>query len=48
MIFILEVSSVEEAKTSLEKLPFVAMNMLDFDLIPIDPLMPLGTLLPDF
>lgn len=45
VVFILECQSIQEAKEILATLPMVQENLLDFDLIPIGPLMPLGRLL---
>lgn len=45
VVFILECQSVQEAKEILASLPMVQEKLLDFDLIPIGPLMPLGRLL---
>jgi len=46
VVFILECETVPEAKEILSTLPMVKVNLLDFDLIPIGPLMPLERLLP--
>jgi len=45
VVFIMECQSVQEAKEILATLPMVQEKLLDFDLIPIGPLMPLGQLL---
>jgi len=45
VVFIMECESVEEAKEILAGLPMVQEKLLDFDLIPVGPLMPLGRLL---
>ena len=45
VVFILSVTSVEEAKTLLDKLPLGEAKLMDFDLIPLGPLAPLGLLL---
>ena len=45
VVFIMECESVQEAKEILAGLPMVQEKLLDFDLIPIGPLMPLGRLL---
>jgi hypothetical protein len=45
VVFIMECESVQEAKEILSTLPMVEEKLLDFDLIPIGPLMPLGRLL---
>lgn len=47
VVFLLNVSSVEEARTLLDKLPLGEAKLMDFDLIPLGPLSPLGLLLPD-
>lgn len=44
VVFIMECQSVQEAKEILATLPMVREQLLDFDLIPIGPLMPLGRL----
>jgi len=41
----LETESLNEAKEILGTLPMVKENLLDFDLIPVGPLAPLGMLL---
>ncbi len=48
IILIMEVETLEEAKASLDTLPFVELGILGFELIPIGPLLPLGTLFPQF
>jgi hypothetical protein len=45
VVFIMESENVQEAKDILATLPMVREKLLDFDLIPIGPLMPLGRLL---
>ena len=45
VVFIMECESVQEAKEILATLPMVQEKLLDFDLIPVGPLMPLGRLL---
>ncbi len=45
VVFVLNVSSVEEAHTLLEKLPLGQAKMMEFQLIPLGPLSPLGLLL---
>jgi hypothetical protein len=45
VVFIMECESVQEAKEILAGLPMVREKLLEFDLIPIGPLMPLGRLL---
>lgn len=46
VVFIMECENIEEAKDTLATLPMVQEGLLDFDLIPIGPLMPLGRLNP--
>jgi hypothetical protein len=46
VVFILNVTSVEEARAMLEKLPLGQAKLMKFDLIPLGPLRPLGLLLP--
>jgi hypothetical protein len=41
----MECQSLQEAKDILATLPMVQEKLLDFDLIPIGPLMPLGRML---
>ncbi len=45
VVFILNVSSVEEAHSMLEKLPLGQAKLMTFQLIPLGPLSPLGLLL---
>jgi hypothetical protein len=45
VVFILNVSSVDEARTLLEKLPLGEAKFMEFDLIPLGPLSPLRLLL---
>jgi len=45
VVFLLETESLNEAKEILGTLPMVKENLLDFDLIPVGPLAPLGMLL---
>lgn len=45
VVFILECENIQEAREILSTLPMVEKNLLNFDLIPIGPLMPLGRLL---
>lgn len=47
VVFLLNVSSVEEARALLEKLPLGQAHLMTFDLIPLGPLAPLGLLLGD-
>ena|SRR5579872_2372816 len=44
VVFVLETESLDEAKEILGTLPMVKENLLDFDLIPVGPLAPLGLL----
>ncbi len=46
-IFLLNVTSVEEAHALLEKLPLGQAKLMEFDLIPVGPLAPLRLLLSD-
>lgn len=46
VIFIMEVDSMADAKEALSTLPLVEVGILDFDLIPIGPLLPLGEAFP--
>ena len=46
VVFLLETESLDEAREILGTLPMVKENLLDFDLIPVGPLAPLGMLLP--
>lgn len=45
VVFLLNVSTVEEARGLLEKLPLGVEKLMEFDLIPLGPLTPLGLLL---
>ena len=45
VVFLLNVSSLAEARTMLEKLPLGEAKLMEFDLIPLGPLSPLGLLL---
>ncbi|MDA9521312.1 hypothetical protein XI06_13260 [Bradyrhizobium sp. CCBAU 11434] len=45
VVFLLNVTSVEEARALLEPLPLGQAGMMTFDLTPIGPLLPLGRLL---
>ena len=44
-IFVMNVDSVEEAKSLLDALPLTAADLLTFDLMPVGPLSPLGMLI---
>jgi hypothetical protein len=46
VVFLMNVSTVEEAHALLEKLPLGVAGLMKFDLIPIGPLSPLNYLLP--
>ncbi|HTS78129.1 MAG TPA: hypothetical protein VMG40_18090 [Bryobacteraceae bacterium] len=45
VVFLLNVTSVDEARSMLEKLPLGEAKLMEFDLIPLGPLAPLGILL---
>ena len=45
VVFVMNVTSVEEAHTLLEKLPLGVAGLMEFDLIPLGPLAPLSALL---
>ncbi len=45
VVFVMNVTTVEEAHTLLEKLPLGQAKMMEFDLIPLGPLSPLYRLL---
>jgi hypothetical protein len=47
VVFLMNVSSVEEARTLLEKLPLGQAKLMTFDLMPLGPLNPLRLLLND-
>jgi len=47
VVFLLNVSTVAEAKALLDKLPLGEEKLMEFDLIPLGPLTPLGLLLQD-
>ena len=47
VVFLLNVSTVDEARSLLEKLPLGEAKYMEFDLIPLGPLTPLGLLLQD-
>jgi hypothetical protein len=44
-IFLMNVESVDEAKATLSKLPFVADGLMTYEFMKVSPLMPLGTLI---
>ncbi len=43
-VLILECADVEEARKLLDSLPLVTAGLVDFDIIPLGPFMPLATL----
>ncbi len=45
VVFILESADVDEARRVLDKHPLVAAGLVNFDLFPLKPLSPLGTLI---
>jgi hypothetical protein len=45
VVFMLECNSVDEAQSELENLKLVREGMIQFNLIPLEPLKPLGILL---
>jgi hypothetical protein len=47
VVFLLNVSTVAEARALLDKLPLGQAKLMEFDLIPLGPLSPLGLLLQD-
>jgi hypothetical protein len=44
-IFLMNVESLEEAKTELATLPLVAADLMTYELMPVTPLKPLGLLI---
>jgi hypothetical protein len=44
-IFLMNVGSVEEARATLSKLPLMANNLVNLELLPVVPLLPLGLLI---
>jgi hypothetical protein len=44
-IFLMNVESVEQAKASLAELPFVANDLMAYEVFPVGPLMPLALLI---
>ncbi len=44
-VLVLEAASLEEARKMVDTLPLVKAKMIDFDLIPLGPFMPLALLL---
>ena len=45
VIFLMNVDSVEQAKATLDALPLTAAKLMQFDLMPVGPLAPLGLLI---
>ena len=45
VVFILESTDEDEARRVMEELPLVVAGLMDVDLIPLQPLQPLGTLI---
>lgn len=45
VVLMMESADEEEARNILNELPLVAKGFIDFDLIPLQPLKPLGTLI---
>jgi len=45
MVVMLESKDEDEARQVMEELPLVVAGLMDFDLIPLQPLTPLGTLI---
>ena len=45
VVFMLESTDENEARRVMEELPLVVAGLMDFDLIPLQPLQPLGTLI---
>lgn len=44
-IFLMNVESVDQARTTLDRLPLVASKLATFELMPVSPLLPLGLLI---
>ena len=44
-IFLMNVESIEQARTTLNVLPLVAADLMTYELIPVTPLSPLGLLI---
>jgi hypothetical protein len=44
-IFLMNVESVEQAKSTLDTLPLVAAGIATYELMPVGPLLPLGMLI---
>ena len=45
VVFMLESTDEDEARRIMEELPLVVAGLMDVDLIPLQPLLPLGTLI---
>lgn len=45
VVFLMDAQSVDDAKTTVGKLPLVAGNFMSFEFIPAGPLAPLGRLI---
>jgi hypothetical protein len=45
VVFILECTDEDEARQAMNELPLVVAGLMDVDLIPLQPLLPLGTLI---
>jgi len=43
VVFILECQNEEEARTMLDEQPFVDAGLIEFDVVPLQPLLPFGT-----
>lgn len=48
VVFILECSSVDEARKNLDELPFVREKLIDFEMIPVGPFSYFETLFRDY
>jgi hypothetical protein len=44
-IFLMNVESIEQARTTLDALPLVAADLMTYELLPVAPLTPLGLLI---
>lgn len=45
VVFILECTDEEEARQTMDEMPLVVAGLMDVDLIPLEPLKPLGVLI---
>lgn len=45
-VFLMNVESAEAARAALATLPLVTAKLIDYDLLPLGPLVPLGRLIP--